>query len=176
MAWGTLPGRDLLALKALGPGGAWPGTLGGLVGGALAPRPGGLGRGGPWLGPGARPGALGPGRPWPGPGGPPWPRWPGGPLARGAGALGPWRLGPWSLGSAGGGPWPGGRGALGPGGPWPGGPLARGALGPGPWKSVKSPQNHEIEQPACLDPSPASWSRNPATRDQGAPGGGPDKP
>ena len=68
-----------------------------------------------------------------------------------------------------------GPGALGPGGPWPGG-----ALGPGeggPENPVKAPQNQEIEQPACLDPSPASWSRNPATRDQGAPGGvGPTNP
>ena len=30
---------------------------------------------------------------------------------------------------------------------------------------------HEIEQPACLDTSPASWSRNPATRGQGGWGG-----
>ena len=83
------------------------------------------------------------------------------------GALGPGGPGP-------GGPWPGGplaRGALGRGA-WPGGPLARGALGPGalglggPWWGV------EIRNQACLDPSPASWSRNPATRDQGAPGGG----
>ena len=37
---------------------------------------------------------------------------------------------------------------------------------------VKKPPNHEIEQPVCLDPSPASWSRNPATRGQGAGGGG----
>ena len=79
--------------------------------------------------------------------------------------------GPKGPGSAGGGgaalAW-----ALGPkgaaGGPGPGG----GALG---WGRA-GPQNHEIEQPACLDPSPASWSRNPATRDQGARGGGPDKP
>ena len=111
-----------------------------------------------------------------GPGGP----WPGGPLARGPWALQPGRvLGPGALGPKG--PWPRGAGL---GGPWPGEPLARGpwpggargALGPGPlaraWKSVKKSQNHEIEQPACLDPSPASWSRNPATRDQGAPGGG----
>ena len=81
----------------------------------------------------------------------------------GWGALGP--RDPWV-----GGPRLGGalaRGALGPGGPWPGGPLAQGCL------SVEGPQNHEIEQPA----SPASWSRNAATRDQGAPGGGgPDKP
>ena len=60
-----------------------------------------------------------------------------------------------------------GRMALGPGPPplagraLGRGPLARGALGPG-----------GLGLTACLDPSPASWSRNAATRDQGAPGGG----
>ena len=50
-------------------------------------------------------------------------------------------------------------GGLGPGfgwGPWLGGPLALVAL----W--ARMTQNHKIEQPACLDPWPASWSRNPA--------------
>ena len=83
---------------------------------------------------------------------------PGRPLARGPLAWAPCPGGPL------------GRGALGPARPWPGGPLAR--LGPEEGKPRKSPQNHEIAQPACLDPSPASWSRNPATGDQGAPGGG----
>ena len=45
------------------------------------------------------------------------------------------------------------------------GPLAWGALGAGRPTKIR-------ERPACLDPSPASWSRNPATRGQGAPGGG----
>ena len=139
----------------------WPGDpwLGGTLGPG-APRP----SGGPWprqpLGRGGRGGALGPAGPWPA--NPCLARGALKPLARGAlgrGALGP--AGPWP-----GGPWPGGplaRGALGPGGPWPGGPLGRPKI---------RPQNHEIEQPACLDPSPASWSRNPAARGQGAPGGG----
>ena len=137
-----------------------------------------LALGGPWLG-GLGPGPLAWGGPWPGgpwPGGP----WPGGglgrPLARGPlarGALGPGRLGRGALGR--------GWGALGLGplqSPWVGGggPLGWGALGPGgPFaggQKSESPQNHEIEQPACLDPSPASWSRNPAARGQGAPGGG----
>ena len=91
------------------------------------------------------------------------------------GGLGP---GPWP-GLGPGGPWPGGplaRGALGPGGPWPGGPLARGALGPGgplgrrPENPVKKPQITKLSnEPAS---TLASWSRNPATRDQGALGGG----
>ena len=46
----------------------------------------------------------------------------------------------------------------------------RGGLGPGFWLRGAE------EQPACLDPSLASWSRNPATRGQGARGGGPGKP
>ena len=124
-------------------------------------------RGGAWVGP--RPLALGGGGPCPSTRDP---------------ISGPWKtlgLGPWAKG-----PWPGKplagpclAPALGPGGPWPRGrPLARGALGPGvPWPEGQGtlgglPQDHEIQQPACLDPSPASWSRNPATRDRGAPGGG----
>ena len=71
-------------------------------------------------------------------------------MAGGVAALGP------------GGPWPGG--ALGPGGPWPGGPLDQ--------NPVKKPQNAKLSNQPAWTPPPASWSRNPATRDQGAPGGG----
>ena len=98
-------------------------------------------------------GALGEGGPWPGR------PWPGGALARRALALGvgrPWSLlvggplGPWSLAPRG----PGGR--------------ALGAFGGEPL----IPACLEKITKACLDPSPASWSRNPATRGQGAPGKG----
>ena len=98
---------------------------------------------------------------------------PEGPLAPGLGP-GPLEAGE-PLGPSPGSPWLGGPLALGAlARPWPGGPLAGGPwLGP----KIESPQNHEIEQPACLDPSPASWSRNPAARGQGAPGGeGPANP
>ena len=97
------------------------------------------------------------------------PPWPGKPCSGDPAALGPWwgflgALGP-GLGWA---PWlRGSYEAHDPGGPWPGTGGAPGpaGLGLGDWPK------------ASLNPLPASWSRNPATRDQGAPGGeGPDKP
>ena len=93
----------------------------------------------------------------------------------------PLAWGPWPVGGS---AWAGPQNRKGPKalgqGPWPGGPLARGGGGHlvrarperEPQNPSTNPKNHEIEQPACLDPSPASWSRNPATRDQGAPGKG----
>ena len=110
---------------------------------------------------------------------------PGGPLARTlflvGGALlarGRW---PWlggvlaqrPLGSA---PCSLGPGPLGPGALVGPGALA-GVVAGAPWFSRKKTQNHEIQQPAYLDPSPASSSRNPAIRGQRAPGrGGPANP
>ena len=164
-----------LARGALGPGGPWkmaPSRAEACMHdadarGLTAAWPGGPWPGGPW-----------PGGPFPWPGGPlarggplAGASWPGGPgsLARGplARALGPGGLGP---------------GALGPGGPWPGGPLAREALGPGgPWpgrgrKIHPKPKITKLSNQPAWTPSPASWSRNPATRGQGAPGGGAGKP
>ena len=106
-----------------------------------------------------------------GPAGGPWPwealgaGWPWGPLVRG-GWSGPWP----------GAPGPGGplaRGALGPGGPWPGGPLARGPWPAGKVRKVrKNPKITKLSNQPAWTPSPASWSRNPATRGQGARGRG----
>ena len=190
LVWGALgPGplaRKTLGLRPFGLGGPWLWKWGAsLEWGTLGSEP--LGVGGPW-----------PGGPWLGAksllGGPclqlplvqiPSP-WPGGCLAR-AGGPWPWEaLGagwPWGPLVRGGwsGPWPGApgpRGALGPGGPWPRGPLARGALGPGALagrkspKSQEKPQNHEIEQPACLDPLASLLVQESSHQGPGGPGQG----
>ena len=160
-----LVGLLKLCLGRSGPCYPWPGKASGE--GPLDPRgpcrpwPGGLALGSGALGPGplalarkplARGGALGPdSRPWPGrPGGP----WLGAPLVRGP--EGPWTGGPLARLA---------RGALGAGF------LARGPLGQGgPWP--EKPQNAKLSNQPAWTPPPASWSRNPATKDQGAPGGG----
>ena len=167
------PGKPL-ARGALGPGGPWKMAPSRAEAGrhdvdANAGREGSqqLGPGGPWpLARGALgPGALGPGGPSLGPGGP-WPR--GAPLARALLALGPRPRasgGPWP-----GGPWPGGplaRGALGPGGPWPGRPLARERA-----QNPPKAQNHEIEQPACLDPLTSLLVQESSHQGPGGPRGG----
>ena len=143
----------------------------------------------PGAGQAGKPLAPRPKNPWPGALG--WGALGPGPLARKTLGLGPFGLGgPWlwkwgaslewgTLGSEPlgvGGPWPGG--------PWLGaksllgGPCLQLPLGPGALAGRKSPksqekfENHEIEQPACLDPLASLLVQESSHQGPGGPGQG----